>query len=302
MKLLRLAVLPLILLAALVWFLVASDVGSNWLAARLAGDLSAPVIGQVMEARGSFKRIRGGQAEPFEKAPVLPMDLRDGDRFETDKGARLMMLLNSKDELELPEMSAASFHLWNPKDANSPIYVQWLVGQVTSLKPGVRGHAYLVKDGRLYFPGQKPQNKPLALTVLRNAPLDMQLADQGQEAPEFEPDGTAVEKEDTAATDSKFGNDPETLSNEYIDEMITSRQGLLQKCWLSRLKENPELKGEMVLQFEITRRGRVKDLKIADTNIGDETLKRCVMSVVERIPFRPFKGQEISLSYPITFE
>jgi hypothetical protein len=159
----------------------------------------------------------------------------------------------------------------------------------------VKGKAYLIHEGRLYFPGQKPVDKPLALTVLRSAPLDMQLADAGATE-------TPPEDEPVVNTEQKFGPEPDTLSNEYIDEMIVGRQGQLQKCWLGRLKDNPSLKGQILLQFEITRRGQVKDLRIADSNIEDELLKKCVTSVIERLSFRPFKGQEISLSYPINFE
>ena len=84
--------------------------------------------------------------------------------------------------------------------------------------------------------------------------------------------------------------------------MMVSRQSQLQKCWLGRLKDRPGLKGQLVLQFEISRRGKVKDLKITDSTFSDDTLSKCVMSVVERLNFRSFKGPEISLSYPISFE
>jgi TonB family protein len=201
--------------------------------------------------------------------------------------------------------------LWNPKDAASPVYIQWITGELSQKKSGVRGKAYVVRDGRLYFPGQKALEKPMALTVLKSAPLDMQLADSldgsgaASGGDDFEPDtGAAGSEPESSAPEAgaSFGAEPESLSNEYIDAMIVSRQTQLQKCWLSRLKDNPELKGQLVVQFEITRRGKVRDLRVADTSMNDEVLNRCVLSVFERIPFQPYKGQEISLSYPINFE
>lgn len=291
--------LPVAVIAALVWFFYLSDVGSAWLAKRLAPRSEAgPVVAKVIRAEGSFKRIHGGGVDLLHGPLASPLEVHDGERLETDRGSHLVLLLNSTDELEMKELSAASFHLWNIKDPASPVYVQWLLGQLVSLRPGVKGKAYLIHEGRLYFPGQKPVDKPLALTVLRSAPLDMQLADAGapEEPQDFESDEPAPQAE------QKFGPEPDTLSNEYIDEMIVGRQGQLQKCWLSRLKDNPSLKGQILLQFEITRRGHVKDLRIADSNIEDDLLKKCVMSVIERLSFRSFKGQEISLSYPINFE
>lgn len=295
--------LPVAVIAALVWFFYFSDVGSAWLAARLAPSSEAgPVVGKVTSSEGTFKRIHGGGVELL-KGPAT-LEVHDGDRLETDRGAKLVLVLNSTDELELKEMTAVSVHAWNAKDPASPVYVQWQLGHVESLKTGVKGKAYIIKEGRLYLPGQKHSNKALALTVLKSAPLDMQLADAGQEeAPaEFDKDSEPSDDQSKEAEQKFGGPEPETLSNEYIDEMIVSRQSQLQKCWLGRLKDNPSLKGQVLLQFEITRRGRVKDLRVADSTLEDETLKKCVVSVIERISFRPYKGQEISLSYPINFE
>ena len=140
----------------------------------------------------------------------------------------------------------------------------------------------------------------MALTVLKSAPLDLHLAEQ-EGADDFSPADAAVSVEPEAAPVTN-GADPDTLSNEYIDSVIVDRQGQLQRCWLSRLKDAPGLKGQITLQFEISRRGRVKDLRVVDASIKDEVLQKCVMSVFERLTFREFKGSEISLSYPINFE
>ena len=293
--------LPIVLFAGLLWFLFVSEKGSTWLAQKItAAQSTGPVVGKLVSAQGTFKRVNQGGVEVLHGPLPSPLELHDGDRLEADRESRLVFVLNSQDELELAGLSAVSLHLWNLKDPASPVYVQWLNGEVNSLKRGVRGKAYVIRDGRLYFPGQKTADKPLALTVLRSAPVDMQLADQSAVEEDFEV--TADTEEEPPAETPKFGSEPETLSNEYIDEMIVSRQSQLQKCWVSRLKENPSLKGQMTVQFEINRRGKVRDLRVADSNMKDDVLERCVLAVIERIPFRAFRGQEISLSYPINFE
>lgn len=297
--------LPLLVIAGLAWFLFVSDQGSRWFASKVAGGQgSGVVIGKIVSAEGEFKRVQQGGVEDFKGPLSSPLDLHDGDRLETNRGSKLVLLLNSQDEMEMGELSALTAHSWNPADPAAPIYLQWMNGELNSIKPGMRSKAFVVRDGRLYFPGQKPGNKALALTVLKNAPLDLELADQSETTTDFESDkddgsDEAVEK---TADEKSFGAEPDTLSNEYIDEMIVSRQSQLQKCWLSRLKENPNLKGQITLQFDISRRGKVRDLRVTDSTIEDDVLKRCVVSVVERIPFRSYKGQEISLSYPINFE
>ena len=300
--------LPVVLLAGLVWFLFVSERGSQWLADHITVDENAgKPVGRIVSTTGPFKIVHGGTVEEYASPLTEPVSLAEGNRLETPKGTSLLLVLSSTDELEIGELSAVSVQLWNPRDAASPIYVQWQNGAITARKTGPRGRAYLVKDGRLYFPGQKAVGKPLALTVLRSAPIDMQLAGESGAAAEgggdFETDTTPeADAESAVAPTAGFTGEPESLSNEYIDEMIAARQAQLQKCWLTGLKDNPGLKGQLTLQFEISRRGKVRELKVTDSTLKDPALERCVLSVIERISFRSYRGQEISLSYPITFE
>jgi TonB family protein len=277
---------------------------SKWVAANRA-EHNGQVIGTIIQVEGSVRRVHSGNVELLASPVTTPVELRDGDRIQTSLESRGAVLLNSQDEIEIPPGSAVDFQLWNPRDPNSPIYVNSSLGGLIPRKAGVKGKAYVVKDGRLYFPGQKPVEKPVALTVLRNAPLDLHLADsKNSEAGQgdFTNDNSAAGGDDTAAPALTAGLDPDTLSNEYIDETILEHQGQLQKCWLTRLKDSPSLKGQVIVQFEISRRGKVKEIRVADATLQDDILQKCVMSVIERIPFRPYKGSEISLSYPINFE
>ncbi len=257
------------------------------------------VVGRIVRSEGSARIVHGTDVTLIPSPTPKPFEFRDGDRIQTSIESKAIFILNSEDEFELGQGGVVQFQLWNPKDPASPIYVQHLLGKLDVHRTGVKGKVYIVKDGRLYLPGQKPVEKAMALTVLRSAPLDMTLAENAGDTAEFQP-GDSKEPADTPPLAN--ANDPETLSNEYIDEMILSRSAQLQKCWLGRLKDMPNLKGQIVLQFEITKRGRVKDLRVSEQTVNDDPLQKCVMSVVERIAFRQFKGAEISLTYPIKFE
>lgn len=290
-------------LAAMAW-LVLSDSGSRLISGWLQPwRPQGPEVGRVAELEGSFKTVRDGRVEEHKNLSA-PIPIYSGDRIEVDAKSNAVLILNSQDELLLQPLTAAAVQLWNERDPGSAIYVNLIFGDSELRKAGVKGKAYIVREGRLYLPGQKALQKPLALTVLKNAPLEMQLADEGMRentantAPDFDAE--------TALTDEPepkdFGTEPQTLSNELIDETITAKQSLLQKCWLSRVKDSPNLKANLVVQFEINRRGKVKEVKIADASVNDAELNKCVTTVFERLQFRPFKGSEISLSYPIQFE
>ncbi len=290
--------------AAIAWLLF-SDPGSRMVARWLQPWRAVgPEVGRVAEMEGTFKTVRDGRVQEYSSLPA-PLPIHSGDRIEVDANSRAVVILNSQDEIQLGPLTAAALQLWNERDPGSAIYVNLLAGTSELRRAGIKGKAYVVREGRLYLPGQRPVDKAMALTVVKNAPLDMQLADEGirenpaNAAPDFDPESALTDDE---APTKDFGADPQTLSNEFIDEVITSKQALLQKCWLARVKDNPNLKANLVVQFEISRRGKVKDVKIADSSGADEVLGKCVTTVFERLAFRSFKGSEISLSYPITFE
>lgn len=295
---------PLIVIAVLgLTVLIAAEPLSKWLASVRAAGQGPLVVGHVVRTVGTVKRIHGSELKVIPSALNPPYDLHDGDRMQTDPKSRAEVVLNSQDEFEIPENTEIQLQLWNGKDPNSPIYIQSFIGALSFNKAGIRGRAYVVKEGRLYLPGQKPLQKPMALTVLKNAPLDLHLGSTSSMGTAFESDPDAKSSDDPNDIGlPPTGREPDTLANEYIDDIIVSHQGQLQKCWLSRLKDSSTLKGQIVMQFQILKRGKVKDVHIADSTLNDETLKKCVTSVFERLQFRSFKGAEISLAYPINFE
>ncbi len=289
--------------AAMTW-LVLSEPGAKILAGWLQPwRPQGPQVARVVELEGTMKTVRDGRVEIIEGSLSGPLAVHSGDRLEIDAKSRAVVVLNSLDEIQLGPLTAASLLLWNERDINSAVYVNLLSGTSDLRKAGKKGQAYIVREGRLYLPGQKATGKPLALTVLKSAPLDLQFAedsDRGKDtSADFDAESSLAEE---PAAVSEFGAEPDTLSNEYIDESISSRQNLLQKCWMARVRENPNMKVQMTVQFEISRRGKVKEVKVADSSVNDDTLKNCVSQVFERLTFRSFKGSEIALSYPIQFE
>lgn len=95
---------------------------------------------------------------------------------------------------------------------------------------------------------------------------------------------------------------PATLTNQEISEAISAHHNQFQRCWTERLKDVPQLKGQMTFQMIILPRGKIADLQLIDTNIKDQLMQRCVETVLDRITFRAFTGAKISLSFPLNFE
>ncbi len=307
-RLSSIAPLLLLVLAAVIWFVFVSEPFSKWLAkVTNRATYNGHVVGRLVRSEGSSRILHLGDIRLAPTPMEKPIELRDGTQIQTSVDSKAIFVLNSQDEFELGPSGLVQIQLWNSRDPSSPAYITNSLGQLKLQKAGAKGKAYVIRDGRLYLPGQAVVTPPMALTVLRSAPLDLALADQSSastddgESDSLNAADSSAEDEESAAP-LATGLDPETLSNEYIDEVISRRQSLLQRCWLSRIKDAPTLKGNIILQFEISRRGKVRDIRVIDATLDDDTLTKCVISVFSRIAFRPYKGPEISLSYPITFE
>lgn len=273
-----------------------SDKISDWIFGRQE---NGAVVGKLVQLNGSAKVISGNREKSVIGPINDPIILLDGDRLEVSAKSQGSLILNSQDEFLVKPTTNLMLQLWNARDGQSPVYVTLLSGQLELQKAGVRGRAYLVKQGRLFMPGQEMRNQRLNL-ILNQKEIDIELSENQlseDTSEELDSEGELDVPEEKLNT-----SEPETLSNEYIDDSISRKQISLQKCWLSRVKNSPVHKGRLVVQFEISRRGKVKDTKIIESDFNDETLHNCIIGVIQRINFRSFKGPEISLSYPIQLE
>ncbi|MGE4131210.1 MAG: AgmX/PglI C-terminal domain-containing protein [Bdellovibrionales bacterium] len=291
----------LIAIAAVILLVAAGPLAnllSKWIS---KSDPIPSEVGRMVTITGEVRIVRDGQVQKFDEALKGPVPIVSGDRLEVSGKSTSLLVLNSKDEIELQPSTAAVLQLWNEKDPASAVYLTLLSGAGELKRSGVKGKAYVVREGRLYVPGKDQKEKPVALTVLRSAPLDLHLADENSAQPEtptdFETDTSESEPEAKASA-----SEPGTLSNEFIDEVISSQQSNLQKCWLAKIKDQKGDKFDMVVQFEIGRRGKIKEPRVVDSSAEDLAFQRCVTSVFERITFRSFNGPEIAISYPLHFE
>lgn len=72
-------------------------------------------------------------------------------------------------------------------------------------------------------------------------------------------------------------------------------------CYERELKNNPGLKGKLVLSFTIAASGKVRSAKARKNSTGSSSLARCVMSRVKNWVFPSAEGST-EVEYPFTFE
>src|SRR4051812_1654130 len=90
---------PLIVVALSgVIIIVVAEPISKWIAASRAAQ-HGTIIGKIILAEGSVKRIHGAEIELIPSPVSQSLELRDGDRIQTGVQSRAAVLLNSQDEI-----------------------------------------------------------------------------------------------------------------------------------------------------------------------------------------------------------
>ena len=109
-----------------------------------------------------------------------------------------------------------------------------------------------------------------------------------------------------ARADEPDANEPAARSPEgaervTIGDFIRAHIGPLQECYEQRLAEEPDLKGKLMLRFDIAGDGAVT--KAAADGIPNRKLIDCVVARILKWKFpTPAGGARLRVAYPISFQ
>lgn len=94
----------------------------------------------------------------------------------------------------------------------------------------------------------------------------------------------------------------ETLSDEYISNVIKKQRPFFNRCFVQHLRLNPNASGKVDFSFKILPTGKVEKIRVLRSTIKDPRFQQCTLSVVRRANFKSYKGDPIIVNYPINFE
>lgn len=91
-----------------------------------------------------------------------------------------------------------------------------------------------------------------------------------------------------------------------IDRKVTEKGLAVQfpavvSCFARQVKKEPYLGGTIKLTFRVDRQGKVKQLYLAESDLGSLTVERCVVGELVRAAFPPPRGGESEFSFPLSF-
>lgn len=113
------------------------------------------------------------------------------------------------------------------------------------------------------------------------------------------------------ATESEAGGGPAgtiktwgvmgTIDRRVTEKGLGRRFSAVVSCFERQVKTEPYLGGQMTLTFRLDARGKVRQVFLAQSDLGSLAVERCVMGELAQTAFPPPRGGETEFSFPLTF-
>lgn len=250
-------------------------------------------VGQIQTAEGSSSRRHYGQ-DKFRDFKT-PVAIRNLDTLQIQSRAKVQLTLNGY-KLALAGPALMVFELWNSANPTGPIVLHLISGQMNVLTEGEAGKLYVVRKGEL--------QDPKGASVVRERSLLVTPLSIGEppSAPVLPTPTLSANKAATNPISADQEEDSALLSNEYLDSEIAKQQEQFQRCQNNALREQGEVKGQILVGLTISPDGKVDNARILASTLQDDKLHSCLLQVFQRIKFKTFTGAPIVRSYPLNFE
>ncbi len=92
-----------------------------------------------------------------------------------------------------------------------------------------------------------------------------------------------------------------TRSAEEVERVFQKNKGAIFSIYNRALRKNPSLEGKLVIELTIAPNGKVIDVKIISSELGDKKLERKLVLKIKKFKFANAKVSQITVSYPIDF-
>ncbi len=128
-------------------------------------------------------------------------------------------------------------------------------------------------DGRLTRKGTR---------ATESGGIDELIAGKGKvKSTEIQRTGNIVVEQVSEIADER-GIKSESRNSDKVSEVINRHNSSIQYCYQRELKQNPDLKGKLVVRFTITTEGKVGDVKVLSSTLNSPGIERCVISRIKR--------------------
>jgi hypothetical protein len=92
-----------------------------------------------------------------------------------------------------------------------------------------------------------------------------------------------------------------TIDRKVTEKGLSTQFPAVVGCFERQLRKEPYLGGTIKLTFRVDREGKVKQLYLAESDLGSLTVERCVLAELIQAAFPPPRGGESEFSFPLSF-
>ena len=93
-----------------------------------------------------------------------------------------------------------------------------------------------------------------------------------------------------------------SIDKEAVRKVIKNNLPLFQKCYADELKNDPKIKGKVVLSWDISDTGEVKTATIKSSALKNKTAEECIVATVKALKFPEApQGTFANINFPFVF-
>lgn len=87
----------------------------------------------------------------------------------------------------------------------------------------------------------------------------------------------------------------------HIESIVEARSAALEHCYTRELNANPDLSGDVTMEWSVEPGGYVADVEASDSTLDHPQMEGCLERVVQRMGFDEPDGQSCDVAYPMSF-
>ena len=221
---------------------------------------------------GSASLLRNGMVQKENLSRKMAVGHLDS--LETGELGEVILDFETADRIRLKEHTLVTLErVEDPEGFHSILVLKR--GHIQVENTGREGELFIAKNGER-ISASKYQDSPLAQAPVQEA--------EANEIPATQvPEGAS-------------------LNEKEIQDVMGSRRSSFMKCYTQLLQKDAKAKGEVSLAFTVENSGKVGAVEMTSTNLQQDDFKKCLVDVVSRVEFPPFKGAPVSTLFPLKFE
>ncbi|MCK5690354.1 AgmX/PglI C-terminal domain-containing protein [Myxococcota bacterium] len=93
-----------------------------------------------------------------------------------------------------------------------------------------------------------------------------------------------------------------SIEKALIQRVINVEKNAIRECYERGLKKLPTLHGKISLKWQILADGRVGEIMINESTLGNEEVEKCITDSIKSWVFSPPAGGWVEVNYPFVFK